>query len=57
LVKEPSSKYFTSDAKIAQEIINDPDEYKREGVFIILEEARWDYLVRRAQEYDMQLSL
>jgi len=57
LVKEPSSEYFTSDTKIAQEIINDPDEYKREGVFIIPEEARWDYLVRHAQDDDIKLKL
>jgi type I restriction enzyme M protein len=57
LVKEPSSEYFTRDPKIAQEILNDPDEYKREGVFIIPEEARWDYLVRHAQNDDIKLKL
>jgi type I restriction enzyme M protein len=57
LVKEPSSEYCTRDPKIAQEILNDPDEYKREGVFIIPEEARWDYLVRHAQDDDIKLKL
>jgi type I restriction enzyme M protein len=57
LVKEPSSEYCTRDPKIAQEILNDPDEYKREGVFIIPEEARWDHLVRHAQDDDIKLKL
>jgi len=57
LLKDPLSEYFTSDSKIAREILNDPDEYKREGVFIIPEEARWDYLVRHAQDDDIKLKL
>jgi type I restriction enzyme M protein len=57
LVREPSSEYCTRDPKITQEILNDPDEYKREGVFIIPEEARWDYLVRHAQDDDIKLKL
>jgi type I restriction enzyme M protein len=57
LVEEETSEYFTPDPAIAEEILNDPDEYKREGVFIIPEEAQWDYLVRHAQDDDIKLKL
>ncbi|MDE3090830.1 MAG: N-6 DNA methylase [Chloroflexota bacterium] len=55
--KDPQSEYYTTDPAIAKEILNDIDEYKREGIFIIPEKARWDYLVRHAQDDDIKLKL
>jgi type I restriction enzyme M protein len=57
LIREETSEYFTRDPDIVREILNDPDEYKREGTFVIPEEARWDYLVRHAQDDDIKLKL
>jgi len=34
-IKDPQSEYYTTDPAIAKEILNDIDEYKREGIFII----------------------
>ncbi len=54
---DPDSGYYTKDAKTADEVLNDPDEYKKEGVYIVPEKARWDYLVRHAQDDDIKLKL
>ncbi|MEP7198259.1 MAG: class I SAM-dependent DNA methyltransferase, partial [Chloroflexota bacterium] len=56
-IKDEQSDYFTTDAAIAQEILNDPLEYKKEGVFIVPEKARWDYLVKHAQDDDIAIKL
>lgn len=57
MVKDSASEYFTRDSETAKEILNDPDEYKRKGIFIVPEEARWDYLVSHAQDDDIKLKL
>lgn len=57
LVKEERSEYFTSDPEIAREILNDPDEYKSKGIFIVPEKAQWSYLVSHAQDDDIKIKL
>src|SRR5687767_10976312 len=57
LIKDEQSEYFTTDSGIAQDILNDTDEYKKEGVFIVPEKARWSYLVEHAQDDDIKLKL
>jgi type I restriction enzyme M protein len=57
LTKDESSEYFTDDPSIAQDILDDPLEYKKVGVFIVPETARWVYLVRHAQDDDIKLKL
>jgi len=57
LIHDANSGYFTDDDAIAQEILNDPDEYKSRNVFIIPERARWNYLVQHAQDDDIKLQL
>ncbi|MGB8644610.1 MAG: class I SAM-dependent DNA methyltransferase [Anaerolineae bacterium] len=56
-LKDPASDYFTSDLNVAKEVLNDPDEYKRVGAFIIPKRARWDYLVQHAQDDDIAIKL
>ena len=56
-LNDPQSEYYTSDPAVAKEILNDPDEYKREGVFIVPEKARWTYLVKHAQDDDIAIKL
>lgn len=57
LIKEPTSEYFAKNHKTAQQILDDPDEYKRNGIFIPPEHSRWDYLVRHAYDDDIKLKL
>ncbi len=57
LLRDPDSGYYTKDATTADEVLNDPDEYKKEGVYIVPEKAQWDYLVRHAQDDDIKLKL
>jgi len=57
LIKDAKSDYYTDDPDTASDILNDPDEYKRAGVFVLPEQARWDYIVRNAQADDIKLKL
>ncbi|NBB75221.1 MAG: N-6 DNA methylase [Bacteroidetes bacterium] len=57
LVKDPESAYYTEDQAIQEDILADPDEYKRKGAFIIPEEARWSYLRDHAQDDDIKLKV
>lgn len=57
MVKEAQSPYFTKDPKMAAQIINDPDEYRSVGAFMIPEIATWDYIRRHAQDDDIKVKL
>lgn len=56
-LKDPQSDYYTTDPGIAKEVLSDPDEYKRVGIFIVPEKARWDWLVKHAQDDDIAIKL
>lgn len=50
-VSDPDSDYYVGDDEEEQEyILTDPDEYTRENVFYIPEEARWRHLVDNATD-------
>src|SRR5437667_3685720 len=49
LVKEPGSEYYTKNPKQAAAILEDSDEYRSVGAFIVPKAARWDEIVRHAQ--------
>jgi type I restriction enzyme M protein len=51
-IGDASSDYF-NDAKA----LEDPDEYRSAGAFIVLEEARWENIVRHAQDDDIKVQL
>lgn len=57
LVHDPDSEYYTEDPGIQQDILDDPDEYRRKNIYIIPEAARWSYLVVHAQDDDIKLKL
>ena len=57
LVKEPGTEYHTDDPKIAKSILEDPDEYRSAGAFIVPAEARWDYLRKNAQSDEIKTIL
>jgi len=57
MVKEPDSEYYTKNAKQAAAILEDPDEYRAVGAFILPKPARWDEIVRHAQADDIKVRL
>lgn len=57
LLADPKSDYYTDKPKAAAQILNDPDEYRSAGAFIVPEKARWDHIVKRAQDDDIKVQL
>jgi type I restriction enzyme M protein len=57
LVKEPSSEYYTGDLEVDAEIVTDQGEYEKQNIFVIPEEASWDYLRRHARADDIKLRI
>lgn len=47
---DKDSRYYTEDEKEREYILTDKDEYKRENVFYLPEEARWQYFVDNATD-------
>jgi type I restriction enzyme M protein len=52
LIKEPQSEYFGDTA-----VLNDPDEYKSAGAYVLPEDARWDNIRQHAQADDIKVRL
>ena len=52
LINEPESEYFGDAA-----VLNDPDEYKSAGAYVLPEEARWDNIRKIAQADDIKVRL
>jgi len=48
--QDPDSRYYTEDEKEREYILTDKDEYKRENVFYLPEEARWQHFVDNATD-------
>lgn len=48
--RDPDSAYYVEDEDEREYILTDKDEYTRETVFYIPEEARWEYLVNNATD-------
>jgi len=48
--RDSDSRYYTEDEKEREYILTDKDEYKRENVFYLPEEARWQYFVDNATD-------
>lgn len=57
LLADPQSDYYTDDPEVAQSTLEDPDEYRSANVFIVPEEARWDYLRSKAQADNIKIIL
>jgi len=57
MLKESRSPYYTGDPDVDAEILSDPVEYESENVFIVPENARWDYLRQRARSDDIKIKL
>lgn len=48
--RDSDSRYYTEDEQEREYILTDKDEYKRENVFYLPEEARWQYFVDNATD-------
>ncbi|MWV64487.1 N-6 DNA methylase [Halorubrum sp. JWXQ-INN 858] len=48
--RDEDSRYYTEDEKEREYILTDKDEYKRENVFYLPEETRWQYFVDNATD-------
>lgn len=57
LIADPKSDYFTKNPKIAAQVVEDPDEYRAVGAFIVPAEARWENIVRQGQADDIKIRL
>jgi type I restriction enzyme M protein len=57
LIADPKSEYYTDKPKVAQAILNEQDEYRSAGAFLVPEEARWDTIVKQAQADDIKVRL
>jgi type I restriction enzyme M protein len=52
MVKEPESDYYQLGF-----VLDDPDEYRQVGAFVLPEEARWEYIRKYAQADDIKVRL
>lgn len=57
LIADPKSEYHTKDPKVAADILEDEDEYRGKGAFIVPEEARWQNIIKIAQADDLKIKL
>jgi type I restriction enzyme M protein len=57
LVRDPKSEYFTTNPKVAKAILNEPDEYRAAGAFIVPEQASWDYIQARTRADNIKVIL
>ncbi len=57
MVQEPKSEYYTKDPKAARATLEDPDEYRAVGAFIVPKAARWSEILEHAQDDDIKVRL
>src|SRR5207302_5802622 len=53
MVSDKKSEYFTDNPRQISQILADPDEYQRAGAFVLPEAARWENIVKHAQDDDI----
>ncbi|MDX7895490.1 class I SAM-dependent DNA methyltransferase [Bacillus velezensis] len=54
MANDPKSIWYSEDQEVRESILNDPDQYKSENVFMVPEEARWSYLVEKANDSNIK---
>ena len=57
LIQKDDGPYFTHDSDTAVGILNDPDEYRSVGAFMVPGNATWDYIRKCAQDDDIKVKL
>lgn len=54
LISEPKSEYHTTNKRVAERILGDPDEYRSAGAFIVPERASWGYIRSKARHPEIK---
>lgn len=54
LIAEPKSEYYTTNAEAAARILEDADEYRSAGAFVVPPKASWEYLVANARNPEIK---
>lgn len=54
LISEPRSEYHTTNRKVVERILSDPDEYRSAGAFIVPEQASWEYIRGKARDPEIK---
>ncbi|MDT8862136.1 type I restriction-modification system subunit M [Alkalihalobacillus sp. MEB130] len=54
MVNEPDNIWYSEDPEVRESILNDPDQYRSENVFMVPQEARWAYLVEKANDSNIK---
>jgi type I restriction enzyme M protein len=57
LIADSKSDYHTTDPQVAESILEDPDEYRAVGSFVVPKAARWSEIVKQAQADDIKIRL
>lgn len=57
LLDDPASEYYTTDQTARATVLEDQDEYRAVGAFIVPLEARWDSIVQAARRDDFKSHL
>lgn len=50
MVSDPTSDMYFDDEEMRQDILNDPDQYTSERVYVLPEDSRWSYIVEQAKQ-------
>lgn len=53
----PSDEHYTTDKEEISYILSDPDEYLAKGVYMLPEEATWEYLQENAEMDDIKVKV
>ena len=54
---DPNDNYYTVDIEEISYILSDPDEYLAKGVYMLTEEATWEYLQENAEMDDIKIKV
>ena len=57
LLDDPSSDYHTTNATDREAVLEDPDEYRARGAFVVPPEARWEAILEAARRDDLKSHL
>src|SRR5688572_18906696 len=56
-IADPKSDYHTTKPLVAESVLDDPDEYRAAGAFIVPKPARWSELLKHAQADNIKVKL
>ena len=57
LIRDQTSDYYTDDPAVRESTLDDPDEYRAIGAFVVPEKARWSTILKNAQADNIKILL